>query len=376
MRRTEGNAFVVLCLLVAVTGGCAGTEGIPGSVALRMCWEVDSDEICVTGSVARYLDGREAKIDPARVRQMREMIETLIRDVPEGIYRTPSRFSRRHAYSLEINAHGRHLVYFLGCSDAVWSPPEPLWKLVTLIEDSFPANEADRKQELSKIISGLARPIEPSKLKVATLDFILDFISGYSDVRVDVDWDELKSYGVDKDLKVHVEAESTTVERFLRRVLSVVNEAAHSDITATVQSSGVLIGPGSLAEMARRAKGVSPVSGRRELVVLHIINSGVGNFAMSVGGDGMYLYGERRKTIPKVPRFSGRELDGFREKVRRVLDTVPSGHYRSPWGHEFVLEIPVEGGSRLYVLTSLATDPQMPEELVQLWGAMNGLCAW
>jgi hypothetical protein len=271
---------------------------------------------------------------------------------------------------------GRRAVYFLGCSDAVWSPPEPLWKLVTLIEDSFPVNEADRKQALSKITSGLARKIEPSKLEVATLDFIIEFIGGYSDVQVNVDWDELKSYGVDKDLKVHVEAGSTTVEQFLRLILAEVNEAAHSDIVATVHSGGVLVGPRNLAEMARRAEGVSPVSGRREMVVLHIINSGVGNLAMSVGGDGMYLYGERRKTIPKAPRFSGRELDGFREKVRRVLETVPSGHYRSPWGHEFVLEIPVEGGSRLYVLTSLATDPQMPEELIQLWAAMSGLCAW
>jgi hypothetical protein len=61
-----------------VTVGCVGTEGIPGSVALRMCREVDSDEIRLTGSVARYLDGRQAKIDPARARQMREMIETLV----------------------------------------------------------------------------------------------------------------------------------------------------------------------------------------------------------------------------------------------------------------------------------------------------------
>lgn len=372
MRRTEGNVFIPLCLFVVITGGCAGTEGIPGSVSLRMCREVDSDEIRVTGSVARYLDGRQAKIDPARTRRMREMIETLIRDVPEGIYRSPW----HGACSLEITVKGRHLVYFLGCSDAVWTPPEPLWKLVALIEDSFPVNEADRKQALSKITSGLARKVEPSKLEVATLDFIFDFIAEYSEVPVSVDWGELKSYGVDKDLKVHVEAESITVEQFLRRVLSSVNEAAHSNITATVQSGGILVGPRSLAEMARRAGGESPVSGRRELCVFHVINSGVGNFAMSVGNDGMWSYGERRKRIPKEPRFSPREVDGFREKVQGVLDTVPSGHYRSPYGHEIVLEIPVEGGSWLYVLTSLATDPQMPEALVELWAAMSGLCAW
>jgi len=322
--------------------------------------------------VARYLDGRQAKIAPARTRQMREMIETLVRDVPEGIYRSPW----DSAYSLEVTVDGRRRVYFLGCSDAVWTPPEPLWKLVTLIEDSFPVNEAGRKQAANKVTSGLARKVKPSQLEVATLDFTLDFISEYSDVPVSVDWDELKSYGVDKDLKVHVEAESITVEQFLRRVISAVNEAAHSDITATVQSGGVLVGPRSLVEMARRAGGEFPVSGRRELCVFHVINSGVGNFAMSVGNDGRWLYGERRKWIPKESRFSAREVDGFREKVRRVLDTVPSGHYRSPYGHEIVLEIPVKGGSRLYVLTSLATDPQMPEALVGLWAAMNGLCNW
>jgi hypothetical protein len=251
-----------------------------------------------------------------------------------------------------------------------------LLKAVTLIEDAFPVNEAAHRHALSEISSRLARPIEPSKLKVATLDFIIGLISGYSDVRVDVDWDELKSYGVAQDMKVHVEAESITVEQFLRRILSAVNEAAHSDITATVQSGGVLIGPRSISEVARHAKGESPVTGRRELVVLHIINSGVGNLAMSVGGDGMYLYGERRKEIPKAPRFSAREVDGFREKARRVLDTVPSGHYHTPYDHEFILEIPVKGGSRLYVLTTLATDPKMPEALVDLWGMMSGLCNW
>ena len=372
MRRTEGNAFVVLCLLVAVAGGCAGTEGTRDGITLRVFRGVSTDEIRIKGSEARYPGGLHADIDPARAKQIRETIELLIRDVPEGIYRTPWHCAR----SLEVAVEGRRAVYFLGCSDAVWTPPEPLLKAVSLIEDAFPFNESAHRCSLREVRSRLAREVVPSKLEVATLEFIIEFISGYSDVRVDVCWEELKSYGVDQDLKVHVEAESITVEQFLRRVLSVVNEAAHSDITATVHSEGVLIGPCNLAEMARRAKGVSPVSGRRDMVVLHIINSGVGNFAMSVGGDGIYLYGERRKEIPKAPRFSAREVDGFREKVRRVLDTVPFGHYHTPYDHEFILEIPVKGGSRLYVLTTLTTDPKMPEALVDLWGTMSGLCAW
>jgi hypothetical protein len=298
------------------------------------------------------------------------MIELLIRDVPEGIYRTPW----HRAYSLEITVEGRHLVYFLGCSDAVWSPPEPLWKAVTLIEDAFPINEASRKQALGEIRSRLARQIPHVEFDGAPLKEIIGFAREYSDVPMDVCWDERRSYGVPPDLRMHVVTESITVEQLLGRVLSAVNAVAGTRIVATVHSGGVFMGLSCDAGGLPHPKGDPPVPGSRELALFHVINFSGGDFAMSVDADGRVLYGERRRN--KISTFTDRGLELLRQKIRAVQETVPSGHYRASFGHEVVLEIPVRRGSRLYVLTTSVTDPNMPEALDELQGAMSGLSNW
>jgi len=372
MRSTVGNSFVPLCLLVVIAGCGHGTQETLGSITLRVFRGVSTDEIRVTGSEARYLNGQHAKIAPSRAKQIQEIIELLVRDVPEGIYRTPWHRAR----SLEVVVDGRRAVYFLGCSDAVWSPPEPLLKAVALIEDLFPVNEAAHRHALKEIGTRLAREIPQAKFESETLEHILRFAREYADVPVSLSWSELAAYGVTPELRLRVVGGNMTVEQFLGHILSSVNAVASTKIVASVHSGGVLIGPRRHTGGPPNSKGEPPVSGSRELCVFHVINSGVGDFAMSVDNDGFYRYGFLRTRKPKEPRFSGRELDGYRNKARRVLATVPSGHYRSPYDHEIILEIPVEGGSRLYVLTTLATDPKMPETLVDLWGAMNGLCAW
>ncbi len=370
MRSRVSNVCVLICLLVAITGGCVATSGIPDSVALRVFRGTSSEEIHLAGSVAKYLDGRETNIEPSRAQQLYEMINRLVRDVPAGIYRTPW----HSAYSLEITSNGRHTVYFLGCSDAVWSPPEPLCKAVALIEDAFPINEASRRRALSEISSRLARVIAKANFEDSTLEYILGFAREYADVPVNVGWDELRAYGVTPELRLRVVDENITVEQLLGRVVAAVNAVACRKTGAAVRAGGVFISSSGKAGGPSHRKGQATGWGSRELAVFHVINFAGGDFAMSVSDDGLLLYGERRKT--RLRKFTNRWVDDLRERIRGVRDTVAPGHYRAWYGHEVVLEIPAKGGSRLYVLTTSSTDPNMPEALDELQGAMSDLTKW
>jgi len=288
---------------------------------------------------------------------LRDVIASLVCDVPARVYRS----QWRRSYGLDVYMGGQRSVYFLGGSDVVLSPPESLWKAVTLVEDALPESGPRRASRIRAIEESLSRTIPKARFDPSTFVRILAYVREYSDVNVSVCWEELEVYGVTADLAVRIVAENITVKELLNRAVAAANGIRKEGISARVNAEGVVIEP---------HRGPNP----RELVVFRVCNSGVGDFAISVDGVGEVLYGERRKS--RLGRMSDGQLARLKEQVRRVCETVCPGSYRSEFDHAAVIEIPKVSGSRVYILTAVDDDPAMPGALRELLSSVSGLVKW